>query len=58
MKLNKRLFKLRKMKTCKGTVAAFGLSWGRNFVLALENKIRGSNNEVQGVERRWLFGLT
>lgn len=40
MKLNKRLFKLRKMKTCKGTVAAFGLSWGRNFVLALENKIR------------------
>lgn len=46
------------MKTCKGTVTAFGLSWGGNSVSALENKIRVSNNEVQGVERLWSFGLT
>lgn len=46
------------MKTCKGAVAAFELSWGGNSVSALNNKIRVSNDEVQGVERLWLFGLT
>ena len=59
MKLKKkRLFKLRKMKTCKGTVAAFGLSWGGNSVSAPEHKIRAGNNEVQGAERLWLSGST
>lgn len=46
------------MKTCKGTVAAFGLSWGGNSVSAPEHKIRAGNNEVQGVERLRLSGST
>lgn len=56
--IEKRLFKLRKMQTCKGAVATFGLSRGGTPVSAPEHRMRVGNHEAPGVERLWCFGST